>query len=137
MGRVAAIDFGLKRIGLAISDPGRMIAFPVATVEGGKKAIENIQRTLGAKLKEVDLFLIGLPLLMSGKEGEMALAVKQFASQLELTLKIPVEPIDERLSSKLADQSLRQIQLNRKERTENMDVTAATLLLQSYLDQKR
>ena len=137
MGRIAAIDFGLKRIGLAVSDPGRVIAFPVATVEGGKKAIDNIRAALGAKLKEVDLILIGLPLLMSGKEGEMALAVKQFAAQVELALKIPVEPIDERLSSKLADQSLRQIQLNRKERTENMDVTAATLLLQSYLDQKK
>ena len=73
MGRIAAIDFGLKRIGLAVSDPGRVIAFPVATVEGGKKAIDNIRAALGAKLKEVDLILIGLPLLMSGKEGEMAL----------------------------------------------------------------
>lgn len=134
MGRVAAIDFGLKRIGLAVSDKGRKIALPVGVVEGGKKAIQQIRAAL--PLKEVDLILMGLPLELSGKKGSMALLVEQFAKQLEEALHIPVHLVDERLSSKGADAQLREISLNRKERSEKIDMVAATLLLQTYLDQK-
>ncbi len=132
MGRVAAIDFGLKRIGLAVSDSGRKIALPVAVVEGGKKAIANIRAAL--PLKEVDLILVGLPLEMSGKKGEMAILVEAFAKTLEEALGIPILLVDERLSSKGADVKLKEISLNRKERSERIDMVAATLLLQSYLD---
>ncbi len=134
MGRIAAIDFGLKRIGIALSDERKKIAFPLETVAGGKKAIENIKKALGSRLKEVELILIGLPLLMNGQEGDMALAVKKFGAELEASLTIPVQTIDERLSSKMADRSMREFHLNRKERTEMIDTAAAAMLLQSYLD---
>lgn len=132
MGRIAAIDFGLKRIGLAVSDKGRKMALPVGVVEGGKKAVQNIRAAL--PLKEVDLILIGLPVEMSGKKGPMAAVVEEFAKMLEAALSIPVKLIDERLSSKGADASLKEISLNRKERSEKIDMVAATLLLQMYLD---
>lgn len=132
MGRVAAIDFGLKRIGLAVSDKNRKIALPVDVVEGGKKAIQNIKAAL--PLKEVDLILIGLPIEMSGKKGAMAAVVEKFAKTLEEALGIPVSFVDERLSSKGADTSLKEIFLNRKERNEKTDMVAATLLLQTFLD---
>ena len=133
MGRVAAIDFGLKRIGLAVSDKERKIALPVGVVEGGKKAIQNIKAAL--PLKEVDLILMGLPLEMSGKKGAMAATVEQFAKQLEDALEgIAVLLVDERLSSKGADVRLKEISLNRKERSEKIDMVAATLLLQTFLD---
>ena len=135
MGRIAAIDYGLKRIGIALSDPSRKIALPLATVEGGKKAIQNIAKAL--PLKDVALILIGLPLLMSGQKGEMAEAVQKFARLLEDALGIPVHLFDERLSSKGAEASLKELSLNRKQRTEKLDMVAATLLLQSYLDQKK
>jgi len=132
MGRIAAIDYGLKRIGIAISDEGKKIAFPLETVPGGKGAIEHIQKALNKR--DVELILVGFPLLMSGQEGEMALLVKKFAADLELALQIPCLLIDERLSSKQADRSMKEIHLNRKERTEKMDTAAASFLLQSFLD---
>lgn len=132
MGRVAAIDFGTKRIGLAVSDKDRKIALPVDVVEGGKNAIKNIRASL--PLKEVDLILIGLPIEMSGKKGAMAQTVELFAKNLQDALSIPVLLVDERLSSKGADMLLKEMSLNRKQRTEKLDMVAATLLLQTYLD---
>ncbi|HSX27053.1 MAG TPA: Holliday junction resolvase RuvX [Chlamydiales bacterium] len=132
MGRVAAIDYGLKRIGIAVSDAGKKIALPLTTVEGGKRAIENIRHAL--REKEVEKILVGYPLLMSGKSGEMAVIVEKFAQELEKALGIPVILIDERLSSRQAEAGLKEISLNRKERSERIDEVAATLLLQSYLD---
>jgi putative Holliday junction resolvase len=132
MGRVAAIDFGEKRIGIALSDASRKIALPVGIVEGGKKAIQNIRASL--PLKEVDLILLGLPLEMSGKKGVMALKVESFGKLLEDALHIPILLVDERLSSKGADAQLREISLKRKARSERLDMIAATLLLQTYLD---
>lgn len=133
MGRVAAIDYGRKRIGLAVSDKDRKIAFPVDIVEGGKKALQNIRASL--PLKEVDLILVGLPLELSGIKGEMANLVEEFAKMLQSALNIPVELIDERLTSKGADVKLKELSLSRKARTEKLDMVAATLLLQTYLDQ--
>ncbi len=132
MARIAAIDFGTKRIGLAVSDKDRKIALPVGVVEGGKKSIQNIKASL--PLKEVDLILIGLPLEMSGQKGPMAQMVEQFAKMVKDALEIPVLLVDERLSSKGAEVQMREISLNRKARSEKIDMVAATLLLQTYLD---
>jgi len=132
VGRVAAIDFGEKRIGIAMSDINRKIALPVDIVEGGKKAVQNIRASL--PLKEIDLILIGLPLEMSGKKGPMAEKVEAFAKMLEDALGIPIQLVDERLSSKGADVQLKEISLNRKARSAKIDMIAATLFLQTYLD---
>ena len=134
MGRIAAIDYGLKRIGIAISDEGKKIAFPLKTVPGGTAAIANIQSALKDKLSQIEKILVGLPLLLSGKESEMAEMVRRFANNLQSALQICVELVDERLTSKAADRTLKEIHLNRKERTDKMDTTAAAMLLQSYLD---
>lgn len=135
MGRIAAIDFGLKRIGIALSDLTKKIAMPFRKVEGGKNAILQIRDALQGK--EVEKIIIGLPLLLNGKKGEMAEIVERFGKSLEEALKIPVLFFDERLTSKQAEVSLREISLNRKERNEKIDLVAATLLLQTYLDQQR
>lgn len=132
MARVAAIDFGLKRIGLAVSDKDRKIALPVDVVEGGKKALQNIRAAL--PLKEIDLILVGLPIEMNGKKGPMAQTVEAFAKTLQEALNIPVQLVDERLSSKGADVQLKEISLNRKSRSEKLDMVAAVLLLQTYLE---
>src|SRR3990167_10968506 len=99
MPRIAAIDFGNKRIGIALSDDRKKLAFPMTTVEGGKNGAANTAAALKPKLKELEKILIGLPLLLSGKKGEMALALEAFAKEIETLLQIPVELIDERLSS--------------------------------------
>ncbi len=133
-GRIAAIDYGLKRIGMAISDDQKKIALPLQTVPGGNGAIAAIQKVLAEKLPHIEKILIGLPLLLNGQEAAMASLVKQFANQLHSVLSIPIALIDERLTSKLADRSLQEIQLSRKKRTDRIDAAAATMLLQSYLD---
>ncbi len=131
MKRILAIDFGLKRIGLAITDDRQKIALPLGVVEGGKKRVENIRKAL--KGKEIEKIIVGLPLLLNGREGDMAILVKAFAAELEQAFGVPVQLVDERLSSKMADRSLSELQLTRKKRTEQLDTTAATLLLQMFL----
>ncbi|MBS0625361.1 MAG: Holliday junction resolvase RuvX [Verrucomicrobia bacterium] len=134
MGRVAAIDYGLKRIGIALSDEGRRLASPFTTVEGGKKGAAHVAKALEARKKEIDLILVGHPLLLNGKEGDMGLAARKFSEELEALFGIPVKLWDERLSSAQAERSLKELSLNRKERSAKIDAAAAALLLQSYLD---
>jgi putative Holliday junction resolvase len=134
MGRIAAIDYGLKRIGLAISDERKMMALPIDPVRGG---VQQTADALCARKQEIETIVIGLPILMNGQKGEMAIAVEKFARDLEALLQIPIVFVDERLSSKHAEASLREIPLNRKERSEKIDSVSAALLLQSYLDRIR
>ena len=132
--RVAAIDYGLKRIGIAVSDASGKLAFPLAKVEGGRKAVTNVAKALESKKNELAKIIVGHPLLMNGQEGEMAISSRKFAEELEKAICLPVLLWDERLSSAQADRNLRELSLNRKERSAKIDTAAATLLLQSYLD---
>ncbi len=134
--KIVAIDYGLKRIGVAISDAKQILAFPLATVAGGAKAIADLKTLLEGKRAEIERIIIGLPLLLNGKEGDMAILVKKFAASLQESIEIPVEFVDERFTSKLADQRLQENYLNRKERTAKLDTAAAVILLQGYLDRK-
>lgn len=137
MSRIACIDFGRKRIGIALSDDRKKIALPFATVNGGKKGVANTALALNKKKGEIEKILVGLPLLMSGKRGDMAEEVEKFARALEAATGIPVELCDERLSSKMADQTMREFSMNRKERASQIDTAAAALLLQTYLDKNQ
>lgn len=133
--RLAAIDFGLKRIGIALSDPTNFLASPLTTVEGGKNAIPNIIRVLSAY--PLEKILVGLPLLMNGKDSDMTTLVRTFAQNLEAAIHIPTLLIDERLTSAQADKFLKEQSFNRKQRSSKIDTAAATLLLQHYLDSQR
>ena len=137
MPRIAAIDFGFKRIGIAVSDERQILAFPFKVVDGGSRAVENVANALKPKISEIEKILVGLPLLMSGERGDMADVVEKFAKQLEAKLNITVELCDERLSSRHAEQSLKELSLKRKERALQIDMSSAALLLQSYLDKNR
>lgn len=130
MGKIAAIDFGLKRIGIAISDQTKKMALPLMTVSGGLNAVVA---ALTPRKSEIETILIGLPLLMNGQKSEMAALVESFAKDLEKALQIPIVLIDERLSSKQAETHLREANYRRKERAKHLDQVAATLLLESYL----
>ncbi|MEI6243071.1 MAG: Holliday junction resolvase RuvX [Chlamydiota bacterium] len=139
MGRVVGIDFGTKRMGLAVSDPEKKIAIPFAVVERKdfqKKWVEELKSALAVYLKDMETIVIGLPLLMKNEEGDRAALVKAFAKELEEFFHLPVVLWDERLSSMQADRALKELSLNRKKRTEKVDMIAATFLLQSYLDCK-
>lgn len=139
MGRILCIDYGRARIGTAYCDESRSFAFPIAVFTRHKKielTYQEIQKKL-LTLGTFDLIIVGLPLLLSGQEGEMAIEAKAFGSALSEFLSIPVLFWDERLSSSQADRMLKESNLSRKERAKHSDTMAATLILQSYLDFKK
>ena len=138
MGRIASFDYGRARIGISLSDERKIIATPLS--------ILKVPKTLPLLLKELekalspyapfDLFLIGLPLLLNGKEGEMAQEAKAFGNALTAHFSVPCLFWDERLSSSQADRLMKQASLNRKERSQKVDSVCSTLILQNYLEAK-
>ncbi len=134
--RVVGIDFGMKRIGVAISNSLLSFAMPIGRVErikNDKQTLLNLMHLL-KDYKDIDRFVIGLPLHLSGRESEMSAEVRKFAAFLESETKIAVKFIDERLTSKTAEGLLREREMNRKERKNHVDTLSATLILQTYLE---
>lgn len=136
MPRIAAIDFGMKRIGIAISDEKARIALPLKMILAGKNIKETIQNLLRvlSLYSSIDTILVGLPLLLSGKEGEMAKLAKNFADALQKETTATVKMIDERLTTAQAERSLKELSYSRKNRSQIVDSTSATILLQTFLD---
>ena len=132
-GRVLGLDLGDARIGVAISDDARRLAVPLGTVHTGApadvKAIATIVRE-----HDVTLVVIGHPLLLSGDAGERAHHAERFAEALSSFLEVPVELHDERLSTVEAERALRATGLKGRDRRRVVDRSAATVILQSYLD---
>ncbi|PIS00863.1 MAG: Holliday junction resolvase RuvX [Chlamydiae bacterium CG10_big_fil_rev_8_21_14_0_10_35_9] len=140
MGKILSIDFGLARIGIAISDENKRMALPLTTVPGGKtieSSVSNVLTQLSDTLQNVEKIVVGLPLNMNGTEGEMALLVRQFGTLLEEKTGIEVAYFDERLTSSAAHKELKGIKTSRKKRTSKVDQIAATMILQSFLDAKQ
>lgn len=141
--RAIGLDFGLARIGVAISDERKILASPFITLKTEKK----IEDTVAKLLKEIDNhqkqnnyladeIVIGLPLLMSGKTGFLADEVKNFVEELKKATPLPIILWDERLTSVQAERSLRESSLSRKRRASLVDTVAAVIILQNYLDSK-
>jgi putative Holliday junction resolvase len=121
--RVLALDYGSARCGCAISDPSGTLARPLAVIEPPEpKIVAEIVAE-----HEVERVVVGLPVTMSGEEGEQAAASRSFAYDLERVLDVPVETYDERLTTKMAQQSAR------AGATAAEDSLAAAHLLESYL----
>lgn len=135
MGRILSIDYGKKRIGLALSDPMKIIASPLKTLQAGK----NAQETLDILLKEIaihdiETIVIGLPLHLSNAESELSLLVRKLKEDLETRISIPIILWDERLTSKQVERIMMEDDVNRKKRSQHVDTLSATLILQSYMD---
>ncbi len=134
-GRVASIDFGLARLGLAISDENRIIAQPLKAIKAGKNQKETallIAKELST-YTNVKTIVMGLPLLLSGKESDMSAKVREFKIVLEEVLQLPVYLWDERLTSQQVEKLLKESQMRRKERSQVSDAIAAATILQSFL----
>ena len=136
-GRILALDFGKRRIGLAISDPSRLIASTLetlqrTTIRADLDALRNLATT-----REATLILIGLPLNMDGSEGLSAQRVREFADRLGRRTGLEVELCDERLTSVAAEEMLRERGANPDRRPGKVDALAAAILLQGYLDHRR
>jgi putative Holliday junction resolvase len=132
-GRVLGLDLGDARIGVAISDPDRRLAVPLGTVRTGAPADVRAIAALVAE-HEVTLVVVGHPLLLSGEAGERAHHAERFAGALGGSLAIPVVLQDERLSTKEAERALRAAGRSAREARRSVDETAATVILQAFLD---
>ena len=133
MGRLLAIDYGARRVGLALSDPLKMIASPYRTIinEGNSNLIMEIERIIIAE--DVEQTIIGLPLGMAGQITEQTKKVKEFADKL-ISRGIEIEYEDERWSSVAAKRSMKEQNIKGGYNKELVDQTAAAIFLQQYLD---
>ncbi|MFN4082773.1 MAG: Holliday junction resolvase RuvX [Bacteroidia bacterium] len=134
MGRILGIDYGTKRVGLAVTDELRIIATALATIKE-IEVISYIENYL--KTNNVEAFVVGLPLKLDGTDTHATQATEKFVSLLAKKFPhLPVYRVDERFTSKIAQQTLLQMGLNKKQRAskENVDMISAVLILQTYLD---
>ncbi len=139
-GRILGVDFGLKRIGLAISDPLKVIASPLENVEAGhtvessaKKLVAHLETLKKEKGYHIEAIVIGLPLHMNGAESDRSSLVRAFKEHVASLSGLPVELFDERLSSVQADRALMESGFSRKKRAQVVDRVSAQIVLQTYL----
>jgi len=133
--RTLGIDYGRRRIGLAVSDEAGFLARPLDPYQRThslRKDLEYLARLV--REFEAGTIVVGLPLNMDGSKGEMAVEVDEFVGQLQELMKIAVVVFDERLTSSEAERVLLEGNVKRKDRKRLRDGLAATLILQGYLD---
>jgi putative Holliday junction resolvase len=131
--RILAVDWGERRIGLAISDPEGIIATGIDTIQvkdpdGAVHRVAEIVRQ-----REAERVVVGLPLLMSGERGDAAESAQRFADALAARTGLPVDTYDERLTSALSERRLREVGVRTGHHRARVDQGAAVALLESYL----
>ena len=132
-----ALDIGEKRVGIAVSDPDERVASPVCVLPANE--VQSQARSFRLLLEdwEPELLLCGLPFTLKGEEGPQAVRIRAFAEELAGATGIPIEFADERLSSAEAKRSLREKGLSEKAMRGKVDMIAASLFLQAWLDARR
>jgi len=132
--RILGIDYGHRRLGIALSDEGETLASPLLVYKshGLERDLDFLIRLIAER--EVERIVLGLPLNMNGSLGEMAQEVLAFAAALHEVSSLPVDTFDERLTSIEAERVLVQANLSRKRRKAQSDSLAAVLILQGYLE---
>jgi putative Holliday junction resolvase len=133
-GRVMGLDYGERRIGLALSDPLGITAQPLRTLVRVTLAADLEVLAALAHHHEVERFVVGLPLALDGTRGERVRRTEEFAARLGRATGLPVEAWDERFTSVQAERTLLEADLSRRRRREVIDTTAAVLILQGWLD---
>lgn len=137
-GRVIGIDLGSKRIGVSVSDSDGVLALPYEVVQRSRDRASD-HRRLKELAEEVDAvaIVVGLPLSLDGSEGPAARAALEEIEVLRSVVEVPVETIDERLTTVSADRSLQQMNMKAGARRRVVDKVAAAVLLQAWLDSRR
>ena len=133
-GPILALDYGAKRIGMAVSDTEGEFAFPAGVLE--RRGLAKDLEALGQVVRErqVVQLVVGLPIHMDGRRGPEAEAAERFAAAVGKATGLPVDMLDERLTSREAERALREAQPRRKKRQKaRLDAAAAALLLRSFL----
>lgn len=136
MGRIMAIDYGTKRVGIAVTDPNQIISTGLDTVHA-KDIIEYLKKYF--QREQVDCIVVGEPKQMNATDSEVAVHVNQFVKQLGKHFPaIPVKRHDERFTSKMAQQAILMSGVKKKDRQnkELVDMTSAIIILQSFMESK-
>jgi putative holliday junction resolvase len=135
-GRILAIDYGSRRMGLAVSDPLGITAQGIETLERKNKRADFGRRERTIREYQVREIVLGNPLRMSGQEGTQSQKVAEFAEELRQRFQLPVHLWDERLTSAEANRLLRENEVSIKKRAQAVDRMAAVLILQSFLQSR-
>ena len=133
--RILGIDYGEKRVGLALSSPVGHIAQGLPTIErmDGKDYLEELADVIMEK--EVGVIIVGLPKNMNDTIGEKAEEVLQFVETLKSKFNLPVHTVDERLTTVRAHRAMAAAKMSKKGKKKRVDMIAAQFILQTYLDQ--
>lgn len=136
-GRLAGIDFGTVRIGVAITDAGQRLASPLEVYQRRTPDLDDVYFCQLVELESIVGFVVGLPVHMSGDESEKSKQARQFGRRLGNVTSRPVTFFDERLTTALAREVLGQSGLSGKKRKAQLDKLAAQILLSAYLESNR
>ena len=137
MTRILGIDYGDRRVGLAVSDPTHVIAQPLTTIirEGSEAWWDQLAAIIAEQ--EVETIVVGYPRTLKGTSSRQTEAVDRFITRLQDRESLPIYRYDERLTSVAAKKALVQQGIKTGHRKEMVDRTAAALILQDYLDSQR
>lgn len=133
-GRVAGIDYGTVRVGIAISDPGRVFSNPLETYvrKTESRDVEYFRQLVDRE--RIVRFVLGVPVHLDGRIGEKAEESLAFGKWLAEATGLEVDLVDERFTSREADEYMRTAKMSRKRQKENRDRLAAQILLRNYLE---
>ena len=134
--KAMGIDFGLARIGIALSDDTKFLATPYITYKRKGDDQDILFFINIIKEKQVDEIICGLPYNMQGEEQEIAQRTRNFMEKLSNSSSLEIKFVDERLSSTMAEEMLKQTEKDWKKRKEKLDAVAASIILQDYLDER-
>ena len=132
--RVLGVDFGHKRVGLALSDESGTIAQPLTYIDGGGVAAVSREVARIGEERQAGKIVVGVPLRLDGTSSEQTERTLGFIVELQRATTIPVVKWDERLTSAQAERVLLEGNVRRSKRKQNIDKLAAQIMLQSYLD---
>jgi len=132
--RLLGVDFGKRRIGVAISDPMRIVAQGLETIS--YHSLEHLWQKFSEIFASynIEKVIVGVPINLNGSESEISAHAREFANQLHMQFQVPVELWDERYTSKVAHDTLHQMGKSPSKNKGKIDKIAAVLILQGYLD---
>lgn len=135
MGRILGIDYGLKRIGLSLSDPTKTLASPLPTIQNDIKSIDKILEIINKN--DVEKIVIGYPVNMDGSKSEICNVIDKFIHSLSTKVNLEIIKRDERLTSYIAQQQILESVKSKKKRQDKslVDQFSARIILQEYLDE--
>ncbi len=133
-GRVAGIDYGTVRIGVAVTDSMRILASPFENYTRRSEQLDVEYFQEFAKSQRIVQFVVGLPVHLNGLESQKSIEAREFGDWLTKITGIAVDYFDERFSSKMAEQELMDAKLTKKRRKARLDKLAAQVMLAGYLE---